>query len=176
MATYSSTDIRDAALPSSARMGTMGASITLERPVPRVRIHITEGQRRALIAVLDCSPEPGVRVSAHTVSFDLADPASWLEARMAEWPRAEFPRASLHGVLRKLRSAIQGQVQPDLSSSASGQAEPDLETLGSDEAKPRTGQATISRLEPCRYCTCCPDGCTGADCPCTAIDGEEAKS
>ncbi|MEV0616223.1 hypothetical protein AB0I81_23110 [Nonomuraea sp. NPDC050404] len=80
----------------------------------RVRIHITDGQRAALLAVLDRSPEPGVRVSAFTVAFDLADPAAWLEGRMAEWPLGVFPRASLHGVLRKLRSAIQGQVQPDL--------------------------------------------------------------
>ncbi|WP_326644545.1 hypothetical protein OIE67_25625 [Nonomuraea fuscirosea] len=53
----------------------------------RVRIHITDGQRRALIAVLDRAPEPSVRVSAFTVAFDLDDPAAWLEARMAEWPR-----------------------------------------------------------------------------------------
>ena len=80
----------------------------------RVRVHITDGQRLALITVLDNTPEPRVRVSSHTVLFDLDDPRGWLEARMAEWPRSAFPRASLHGVLRKLSAAIQGQVQPDL--------------------------------------------------------------
>ncbi|MEU4578903.1 hypothetical protein [Nonomuraea sp. NPDC023979] len=79
----------------------------------RVRIHITDGQRRALATVLERSPEPGVRVANFTASFDLADPRGWLEARMAEWPRAEFPRASLHGVARKLSAAIRSQVQPD---------------------------------------------------------------
>jgi hypothetical protein len=87
----------------------------MERPV-RVRIHITEGQRRALIAVLDRCPEERVKVGTFTVQFDLDDPRGWLEARLAEWPRGAFPRASLHGVLRSLRSAIQGQAEPDLRS------------------------------------------------------------
>ncbi|MDX3101779.1 hypothetical protein [Nonomuraea angiospora] len=89
----------------------------------RVRVHITDGQRSALIAVLERSPSEAVRVSDFTVTFDMDDPRAWLEARMAEWPLGVFPRASLHGVLRKLRSAVQGQVEPDLPL---GQERPDL--------------------------------------------------
>ncbi|MGR6922523.1 hypothetical protein ACU635_50430 [[Actinomadura] parvosata] len=88
--------------------------------VPRVRIHVTEGQRAALIAVLNRAPEERVRVSTFTATFDMPDPAAWLEVRLAEWPQGVFPRASLHGVLRKLRSAIQGQVEPDLSADQDG--------------------------------------------------------
>ncbi|MGP4092903.1 hypothetical protein [Nonomuraea sp. KM90] len=104
----------------------------------RVRIHITEGQRAALIAVLDRSPEEDVRVAAFTLSIDHADPIGWLEARLAEWPRGAFPRASLYAVQRKLSQAIQGQVEPDLSATEAteplGQAQPDLGTPSSEEA------------------------------------------
>lgn len=95
----------------------------LERVVP-VRIPVTPGQRQALLVVLETVPdETLLAVHGFTATFSMADPIGWLEARMAEHPRGTFPRARLHGVLRKLSQAIQGQVEPDPSD---GQAQPDL--------------------------------------------------
>lgn len=159
--------------------------MTATMNVVRVRIHIAEGQRRALITVLDRSPDERVRVSGFTVSFDMDDPREWLEARMAEWPRGEFPRASLHGVLRSLRSAIQGQVQPDLSASVEGQAQPDLETPSSEEAGMATFDESGERLdawsdaeffaatvEEARWL----DSQHGPECGCRLCTGEETGS
>lgn len=112
--------------PSGPRQGasataTMGTSPVLERPV-RVRIHITKGQRVALRMVAEGAPDAErLAVRDFTASFDMTDPIGWLEARMAQWPRGEFPRASLHAVLRKLSSSIQGQVEPDLEAPKSGE-------------------------------------------------------
>lgn len=106
--------------------------MTLTLDPVRVRIHITPGQRAALLTILDGAPDAeAVQLSEFTVTLDMADPIGWLEARMAEHPRGAFPRARLHAVLRKLSAAIQGQVQPDLSG---GQAGPDREPPTTDVA------------------------------------------
>lgn len=102
--------------------------MTLTMGPVRVHIHITDGQRDALLEVLTDVPDGALlTVRGFTASFAMDDPIGWLEARMAEHPRGVFPRARLNGVLRKLSAAIGGQVEPDLPPS---QVQPDRETPG----------------------------------------------
>lgn len=108
----------------AATPATMQCPPIMERAVG-VRIRITGNQRAALLAVLGRSPEARVHVAGFTVRFDMDNPRGWLEARTAEWPHGEFPQASLYAVQRKLSTAIQGQVRPDLAPPVWTQAEPD---------------------------------------------------
>ncbi|GAA2700897.1 hypothetical protein GCM10010412_098290 [Nonomuraea recticatena] len=82
--------------------------------VLKIRVRVTKNQRAALIHILEDrhvkASKSTVYVAGNVATFSMADPIGWLEGQIAQYPRGEFPRASLLGVVRKLARSPAGHI------------------------------------------------------------------